>query len=206
MRWPAFLGFAVVLTLAHAVIARTWYITPDGTGDAPNIQDGIDSATAGDTVLVGSGIYYESGIHMRSGAVLLGETAEGDSAIIDAEEENSVLYCRECDATTIIEGLTIRNGKLEDWYPTVGGGPLLASCYLTIRRCVFSENKATYGGAVHGDGGRVVFEDCIFVKNYAGWEGIRCPAAMPAPLCLGAATYTAMLTVTGWDASRISMG
>ena len=168
MRRPAFLGFAIVLMLAPAVIARTWYIAPNGTGDAPNIQAGIDSATAGDTVLVSCGIYYESGIHMRSGVVLLGDTTEGDSAIIDAQERFNVLNCAGCDGTTIIEGLTIKNGKREDWYPTQGGGMDLASCYLTIRRCVFSENKASYGAAVFAFGGQVAIEDCIFTKNYAG--------------------------------------
>ena len=103
------------------VPARTWHITPDGLGDAATIKAGIDSATAGDTVLVSCGIYYESGIDMRSGVVLLGETAEGDSAVIDAQERFNVFNCSGCDSGTLIEGLTIRNGKREDWYPTDGG-------------------------------------------------------------------------------------
>ena len=32
--------------------AATWYIKPDGTGEAPTIQAGIDSTAAGDTVLL----------------------------------------------------------------------------------------------------------------------------------------------------------
>ena len=41
----------VVLTILAALLflptdtsARTWHITPDGTGDAPTIQAGVDSA------------------------------------------------------------------------------------------------------------------------------------------------------------------
>ena len=41
----------VCLTATFAS-ARTWYILPDGTGDAPTIQAGIDSAAIADTVLV----------------------------------------------------------------------------------------------------------------------------------------------------------
>ncbi len=52
------------LTMALLVVvipvtchSRTWYIKLDGTGDAPTIPAGIDSAQAADTVLVAPGTY-----------------------------------------------------------------------------------------------------------------------------------------------------
>ena len=49
--------FLVLLAFATPASSRTWYILPDGTGDAPTIQAGVDSAAAGDIVLVAAGTY-----------------------------------------------------------------------------------------------------------------------------------------------------
>ena len=38
--------------LATPVAAGTWYILPDGTGDAPTIQAGLDACAEGDMILV----------------------------------------------------------------------------------------------------------------------------------------------------------
>ena len=46
------LALATLLLSASPSVARTWYITPDGLGDAPTIRAGVDSAAAGGTVTV----------------------------------------------------------------------------------------------------------------------------------------------------------
>jgi hypothetical protein len=54
---------AFILTLCGALTpcgARTWYVNISGTGDAPTIAAALDSAVAGDTVLVGPGTYGEN--------------------------------------------------------------------------------------------------------------------------------------------------
>ncbi len=67
--------------------ARTWYIKVDGTGDAPTIQAGVDSAIAGGSVLVGPGTYYLSGgILVKDGITLIAEKGPLET-ILDASSE-----------------------------------------------------------------------------------------------------------------------
>jgi hypothetical protein len=52
--------------------ARTWVVLADGSGDTPTIQEAISQATALDTVLIGSGSFFENLTIDSKGLVLLG--------------------------------------------------------------------------------------------------------------------------------------
>ena len=45
------LAVATLLFSPYTADARTWLVRADGTGDAPTIQAGVDSASSADTVL-----------------------------------------------------------------------------------------------------------------------------------------------------------
>jgi len=76
-----------ILLVSTSGYARTWYIKPDQTGDAPTIQAAIDSSTTGDTVLVAAGSYYPMEpilCSLKDSLYILGEEG-AENTIIDAE-------------------------------------------------------------------------------------------------------------------------
>ncbi len=98
--------------------ATTWYIKADGTGDAPTIQAGVDSAAVGDTVLVGPGIYSDTlqimidnepkvvNVHIDKNIKLI---AEGSALNTTIEGANSdiAIYVEKVDSTGVIKGFRI---------------------------------------------------------------------------------------------------
>lgn len=132
-----------------------WTCTPAATihvpDDEPTIQAGIDAASAGDTVLVACGTYYEHDIVMRSGVVLMSETAQPDCVTIDGQQQGRVLYGEGLHSTTRIEGFTITGGRLE--YSN-GGGMLCLDSSPVIASTTFSGN-----GGLDGDGGGLCCRD-----------------------------------------------
>lgn len=72
--------FLLLIAFTGAVSARVWYIKPDGSGDAPHIQAGIDSSAAGDTVLVAQG-YYDDAATLPGGCY----DFKGKAIVVKAE-------------------------------------------------------------------------------------------------------------------------
>lgn len=155
---------------------RTWYVQADGLGDAPTIQEAIDSTTHGDTVSVVDGIHTGFGnrnLDLKGRRILLTSVNGPVAAIIDAEGTPSVprrvftLQQGE-DTETIIEGLTIRGG----YGPTFsgsssGGGMLCNESSPIVRNCIFTGNGAITGAAVYAFRSSAQFFNCTFVDNSA---------------------------------------
>jgi len=179
---PTLLVLAFLLTSSNRGEARTWYIKPDGTGDAPTIKAGIDSAAHGDTVLVECGTYYEHALQMKSGLYLRSSTGQPDCVIIDAENEESVIYCVGVRDGAEIEGFTFTRGLApEPLYGQSGGGGMrMESSRFTTANCAFVNNRA--GNSMHpGFGGGLFCLDsspglinCSFSDNEAMHGGGMC--------------------------------
>jgi hypothetical protein len=185
MRRLALLVCVGILASVPVGYARTWYITPDSSGDAPTIKTGVDSAALWDTVLVTCGTYYEHDIDMKSGVVLLSESGEADCVTIDAEYLHRVFMCAHCDSLTIIKGFTIARGNPYLGNPGSGGGMVIgASSGLVIENCTFVNNVTHYGGGVCCQDASPVFINCVFVDNYgiSYGGGINCGYLSPLRL------------------------
>ncbi len=152
--------------------AKTWYIKPDGTGDAPTIQAGIDSAGVGDTVLVACGTYYEHDIVIKSGMHLTSEMELAECVTIDAQQQGRVFYCDHVDDTGIV-GFTVTGGLGDH-----GGGMYCGYSSPRLAYCVFSGNSATIvgGGLRCMDYSSPLIANCTFTDNSAqnGGGGIGC--------------------------------
>jgi hypothetical protein len=111
----ALIAWALV-SLPVGLAARTWYIKADGTGDAPTIQAGVDSAAVGDTVMVGSGVYADT-THVMVGSnmaavnvcVLKGITLRGESpppgVVVDGVHSDICVYVESPDQSATITSI-----------------------------------------------------------------------------------------------------
>ncbi len=112
--------------------ARTWYIRADRNGDAPTIQAGIDSAQAGDDVLVAPGSYdelnqrrgmLESLFCMKSGVWVHSEGGP-EVTFLNGSGVYMVVKCINVDDTAVIEGFRMSYASQYHPYFSHGGGAI----------------------------------------------------------------------------------
>jgi hypothetical protein len=152
---------ALLTTLPSLAHSRTWYVKADSTGDAPTIRAAIDSAQAGDDVLVGPGTYTWTSegatggygmITMKAGIWLHSE-AGPEATTLDAESMATVIWCSGLAQETTIEGFTITGGYRDGLSSDGGGGIHCSESNLTVTGNIIRNNVAQniWGGA--GGGG-----------------------------------------------------
>lgn len=173
-----------------AATGKTWYVNPDGSGDAITITAGINLADYGDTVEVASGTYHEHDIVMKTTVHLTSETGTSDCVTIDALGLGRIFYCNWCDSTTAIVGFTLTNGEIHNGR---GGALHCGGGAMKITNCSFLNNYCdSLGGGAFIYNASPVFTNCEFISNVAtptaGFSGGG-----------GACTYSSSVTFTGCD-------
>jgi uncharacterized protein DUF1565 len=146
------------LLMFYLVQGTTIIVDIEGGGDYSTIQEGIDAAIEGDTVLVYPGRYYEnvwieskSGISLVSLEAITGNSAYIDSTIIDGNRTGScVTLVYNSDIT--IQGFSITNGfkfyYLNFNIECSGGLYLRLNENIHIENCKIFENIGNSGGMI----------------------------------------------------------
>jgi parallel beta-helix repeat protein len=169
----------VVVTLAspHTALPRVWYVAPDGSGDAPTIQAGIDSAEAGDTILLANGTYVGAGnpsIRYRGKSVCVrSESGRLDLCTVDClYAARGFIFDPGDGPEAILEGLTITRGMAFEPAPPAdsgGAGIWCDAASPTIRNVRITDCHAGFygGGMWCSGGGAPVLDDLVIAGNVA---------------------------------------
>jgi len=120
MRRAALLSILFVACFVNCASARVWYVLPDGTGQAPHIQAGIDSCAAGDTVVAMPGIFTGDGnwdIDFKGKPIVvmaarIFDPAITDESIIDGQDWDTprcFYFHSNEDSTSVLSGFVIQD-------------------------------------------------------------------------------------------------
>ncbi len=193
MRRVALLVCSIILLLVVPVSARTWWVAPGGTGDALTIQAGIDLASAGDTVVVECGTYYEHDIVMKDSVRLASETESPFCVVIDAQEQGRVMLCDSLSAQTYIIGFTLTGGSATGTGEAGSGGGMACLNYSSpsLAYVYFVENTAEHmgGGLYCGNVSAPSINFCNFFDNEAGYGGGGIAAEYYSPTTVGRSKF-----------------
>ncbi len=161
-----FISFIVILNLSATII--------NIPADQPTIQEGINVAVDGDTVLVHPGAYIEN-INFNGKEITVAslffttqDTTYISQTIIDGNESESVvLFNNEESSEASLIGLTIINGYNEN-----GGGIYCWYSNPKLINNIFMNNNADdSGGAIYIWGANPVIENNTFTNNYSNEYG-----------------------------------
>ena len=169
--------------------ASTWYVHPDGSGDAATIQAAIDAAAGGDIIELANGIFTGPGNRdidpVGKAVTIRSQSGDPDSCVIDCQgsvssPHRAFRFHSGESSTTVLSGLTITNG----YASSHGGGVSCTSNSAPlISGCILINNAAGQtGGALYcTSSSNLTLDNCQFLDNIAEIYGgaIRCYQSSP---------------------------
>jgi serine protease len=132
--------FALITVDASATIRHV-------PADYPTIQQAIDAAVNGDTVLVAPGTYVEN-ISFLGKAITVTSESGAQSTLIDGHRVDSVVrFTSQEGPSSVLNGFTITNGAAEFNSSLDGGGIRIVNSSPTIINNIITNNIACDAGA-----------------------------------------------------------
>jgi len=162
--------FTITRYYEHGTNSPVHYVSNTGgsvypytswTTAATNIQNAVNAATSGDTVLLTNGTYDAISQVLVAKDITLTSVNGASETIVDGQHTHRCIYLSD----GVVEQLTIQNGRAED-----GGGICMTGG--TIRNCLILNNDApndTGGGGLYCSGG--IAEYCTISGNDSFDEG-----------------------------------
>jgi hypothetical protein len=145
--------------------------------DYQTIQEAIDSAVKGETILVAPGTYYENinfngkEITLASKFIIDQNEEHISNTIIDGGNEGRVVdfYNGETNLTKLI-GFTIQRGENpwdsgESIEPRYGGGIACFGSSPILEHLIITNNFAIYGGGIFMKNSQSIINDCYITNN-----------------------------------------
>ncbi len=122
------------------------------------IQEGIDFAREGDTVVISPGTYSEN-VLVKKKITLAG--AEGGEAVLNGGGNGPVIVLMDADGATLRD-LTVTNAAGE-----AHGGIYGVNSTVSMEGCLIRENSAVFGGGAYLDQCVVLLRNCRIEDNTA---------------------------------------
>jgi len=157
------------------IITFIFSTTINVPADYATIQEGLDAASEGDTVLVEAGTYVENIVWPATNSIKLIGSGQTD-CIIDGDSTASVIRFEEdlggiIDSTTLLEGFTITNGNAHLTGERYGGGIFIFSSSPVIHSVLINNNEAMRGGGFYIDTNSDPLLKYIEIRNNSSYAG-----------------------------------
>jgi predicted outer membrane repeat protein len=142
--------------------------------DYSTIQEGIDAAVDGDTVLVQPDLYLEhlviqdKNITLASLFLTTGDSNYIATTVIDGDTSGRVLFMENLTEETKLIGFTLRNGKVAEEF---GGGIHITSASPIISDMIISNNTALRGGGIYSMNSVLFLTNVVFKENSGDHRG-----------------------------------